>query len=56
MVAVNQCVGIAVGIRPPGVWSTALGMAPWVTRGWAGIPLRSVLEKAGIKSEPDWLR
>lgn len=50
MVAVNQCAGNSRGYSSPRVFGAQLGNGSMGNARWAGIPLRSVLEKAGIRS------
>ncbi|MDB5966567.1 MAG: sulfite dehydrogenase (cytochrome) subunit SorA apoprotein [Polaromonas sp.] len=48
VVAVNQCSGNSRGFSDPRVFGAQLGNGSMGNARWAGIPLRKVLEKAGV--------
>ena len=50
VVAVNQCAGNSRGYSSPRVFGAQLGNGSMGNARWAGVPLKAVLEKAGVKS------
>ncbi|OIQ84745.1 sulfoxide reductase catalytic subunit YedY [mine drainage metagenome] len=50
VVAVNQCSGNSRAYSSPRVFGAQLGNGSMGNARWAGVPLRSVLEKAGVKA------
>ncbi len=50
VVAVNQCAGNSRGYASPRVFGAQVGNGSMGNARWVGVPLKSVLEKAGIKS------
>ncbi len=50
VVAVNQCSGNSRGYSSPRVFGAQLGHGAMGNARWTGVPLRAVLEKAGISS------
>ncbi|WP_397449763.1 molybdopterin-dependent oxidoreductase [Pseudomonas sp. NA-150] len=51
VVAVNQCSGNSRGFSMPRVFGAQLGNGSMGNARWVGVPLKAVLEKAGVKSE-----
>lgn len=49
IVAVNQCSGNSRGYSSPRVFGAQLGNGAMGNARWTGVPLRAVLEKAGVK-------
>tara|TARA_R110002110_G_C13470525_1_gene720940 strand:+ start:53678 stop:54874 length:1197 start_codon:yes stop_codon:yes gene_type:complete len=49
IVAVNQCSGNSRGYSSPRVFGAQLGNGAMGNARWTGVPLRTVLEKAGVK-------
>lgn len=49
VVAVNQCSGNSRGYSSPRVFGAQLGNGSMGNARWAGVPLKAVLEKAGVK-------
>jgi len=50
VVAVNQCSGNSRGYFSPRVFGAQLGNGSMGNARWVGVPLKSVLEKAGVKA------
>ena len=50
MVAVNQCSGNSRGFFTPRVFGAQLGNGSMGNARWVGVPLRAVLDKAGVKA------
>lgn len=50
VIAVNQCSGNSRGYSKPRVFGAQLGNGAMGNARWAGIPLRSVLDRAGVRS------
>jgi len=51
VVAVNQCSGNSRGFSMPRVFGAQLGNGSMGNARWVGVPLKAVLEKAGVKPE-----
>src|SRR5689334_19291755 len=51
VVAVNQCSGNSRGFSMPRVFGAQLGNGSMGNARWVGVPLKAVLEKAGVKAE-----
>jgi DMSO/TMAO reductase YedYZ molybdopterin-dependent catalytic subunit len=51
VVAVNQCSGNSRGFSMPRVFGAQLGNGSMGNARWIGVPLKAVLEKAGVKTD-----
>lgn len=51
VVAVNQCSGNSRGFSMPRVFGAQLGNGSMGNARWLGVPLKAVLEKAGVKAD-----
>lgn len=51
VVAVNQCSGNSRGFSMPRVFGAQLGNGSMGNARWVGVPLKAVLEKAGVKAD-----
>jgi DMSO/TMAO reductase YedYZ molybdopterin-dependent catalytic subunit len=50
VIAVNQCAGNSRGFASPRVFGAQLGNGSMGNARWVGVPLKAVLERAGLKS------
>lgn len=55
VVAVNQCSGNSRGYSSPRVFGAQLGNGAMGNARWTGVPLRAVLEKAGVLSDAKYV-